>query len=93
MNTVSSKIKIAEIFVDEVYSDVLERIEGYDCLTNDGIMELDGCPCEIHVYLTSVLKNIITNEDDDTNETTKERIIDLYKEISDCAYFMIIKMF
>lgn len=71
---------IAEISANEVYSDVLERIDGYETFIND-----EG----IKVYYTEKLARILANPEDDTNETTKQRLSDFYALIENCYMFII----
>ncbi|MFA5790656.1 MAG: hypothetical protein WC976_06320 [Caldisericia bacterium] len=80
------KIEIRHIAVinqAEIYSDVLERIGGYEAFEDT---EYDNA-----IYRMEALKNILTNPDDDTNETTKIRIENLVKKIGkNVDYVMIV---
>ena len=72
-----TEIKAVKIDGKQVPDDVLERISGYEILTNEGIDN----DMPILVYEVSRLKRILTNKKDDTNETTKIRIEKLYEQI------------
>jgi len=79
-------IKVAQISGGQVYSDVLERIAGYEEFVdaNEAIGD--------KVFSVDKLNQILTDEEDDTNETTKLRIEELYEQIKDFDYFMITKL-
>jgi len=75
----TNKILIAQLDVDEIPDDILERISGYQLF--DGEHSI--------IYSTKVLHKIINDKEDDTNDTTKSRIKNLYAQIKNCAYFQL----
>ena len=79
-------LRVIQIPENLIPSDVLERIAGYEVFT-DVDHEIDD-----KIYSTVCLHDIMTNKDDDTNETTKGRIEELYKKIANFPYFMVIKI-
>ncbi len=82
-------IKIALINDVQIPNDVLERIEGYEVLNDIGVMNpIIGA----EVYEVSMLKEIATkSKDNDTNETTRIRVADLWGQINNYKYLMIVK--
>ena len=72
---------VAFVYACDIYSDVLERIDGYE--SHVGLENNDK------VYSVGVLEDILFSEDDDTNETTKHRISELFS-LMDGAYMLFI---
>lgn len=84
---------IADLLVDENYDikkpiikvlvtwDVIDRMDGLDAWQDED---------ELYVYKTEDLKRILDNPEDDTNETTKCRLEDLYEKVKDYKYFKLI---
>ena len=79
------KIKMAQINEDQIPDDVLERIDGYEEFVDKDIDLSDK------IYSVSKLNDILTDEDDDTNETTKCRIEELYEQIKNFNYLQVVK--
>jgi hypothetical protein len=78
-----------EISAGYVPDDVLERIDGYE-LTDTKQFKLGMRKLFSTVFTTTTLKKILTNREDDTNETTKGRIELLYNKIKGFKYFIIL---
>lgn len=78
----TNKALIARIGSDEIPDDVLERIDGYE-----GFHDTDYSGNK--VYYVERINQILKNPEDDTNETTKGRLEDLYEQIKDCAFLWI----
>jgi len=78
----TNKALIARIGHDEIPDDVLDRIQGYQSFD-----DADGTSDEI--YYVERINQILQNPEDDTNETTKGRLEDLYEQIKDCAFLWI----
>ena len=81
-------LKIVQIPEKVLPSDLLDRIYDTEIFTdmtanNDGIGE--------KLYCTANLKEILTNKEDDTNESTKSLIDLLYEKIKKFDYFMVTK--
>jgi hypothetical protein len=72
-------LSIARLDEKEIPSDVMERIHGYEEFEND----------ENEIYPILVFKKIVKDKQDDTNETTKLRIKEIYKQVKDFDYVMI----
>ena len=70
---------------DEITGDVLERISGYESFI--GTEKEEGA----RIFSIEVLTTILFSEEDDTNETTKHRIRQLYDYIPRTAGFFMIK--
>ena len=87
-NVAKPKIEIRRVAVvlkAEVYSDVLERIDGYE-----DYAAADTEYANV-IYRMGTLTKILTDPEDDTNETTKYRIENLVKKIGkNVDYVMIV---
>jgi hypothetical protein len=84
-------IKVASISEVHIHPDVLERIDGYDVLTESskvGMYEFN----KTKVYEVSKLKEIATkSKDNDTNETTRIRMAELWSAVKKYEYLIITK--
>ena len=65
----------------DIYDDVLERIDGYESYV--------GFENNSKIYSVGVLENILFDGEDDTNETTKHRINELFN-LMDGAHILFI---
>ncbi len=68
------------IIRDSIPDDILERISGYES-------DEDGAG---NTYSSEVLGDILSDENDDTNETTRFRIELLYDKIKAYDYFTVL---
>lgn len=78
----TNKVLIAQIPNRDIPDDVLERISGYESFD-------DAEESGEKIYYVTRIQQILDNPEDDTNETTKGRIEDLYEQIKDCVYFKV----
>jgi len=79
----TNKALIARIGHDEIPDDVLDRIQGYQSFN-----DTDGARGD-EIYYVERINQILQNPEDDTNDTTKGRIGELYEQIKDCSYLRI----
>ena|ERR1035437_7655507 len=85
-----TKTKVTiEMSAGYIPDDVLERINCYE-LSDTKKFKLGIRSMFSTVYATAILKKILTNKEDDTNETTKGRIELLYDKIKGFKYFIIL---
>lgn len=83
-------LEIASIKENDIPSDVLERIEGYEVMTESS-GEMDPMR-EKNIYDVSTIQRLAKkSKDNDTNETTRLKLVDLYFSINNYDYLMIIK--
>ena len=79
---------IAILDASNIYSDVLERIDGYEIMSNTDVDNPQE-DYDVKIFLTDKLFGILTDDDDDTNDTTKFRIGQLYDSIKDYDLFQL----
>ena len=76
-------IKVAQLSYNQIPSDVWDRIEGYEAFQSS------ENPID-YMYQVDMLNRIIKDKEDDTNKCTKQKMKDLYKQIKNFDYFMIV---
>lgn len=81
-----STFNMVQICSQNIPDDVFNRIDGLEDFDDDTI---NGSRSEIKIFRPDSLKEIINDEHDDTNETTKYRIELLYNKVKKFDYFMI----
>lgn len=72
-------LKAVVIQEAQVPSDVLERIADYESFSTVGIS--DAPQVTDLIYGVNTLKRILQDKNDDTNETTKLRVEELYSQV------------
>jgi len=77
----------ATISAKELTSDVLERLDGMECMSNNVINNTNDH--DIKSFVIYRIKRMLNDKEDDTNETTKNRIAELYEAIKDCEILTI----
>lgn len=87
-----------EISTGYIPDDVLERIDGYELGDNDKQyakfsrrQTFSSILTFMTIFATAILKKILIDPEDDTNETTKYRIELLYNKIKRFKYFIIVR--
>ena len=83
----TNKTLIARIGHDEIPDDVIDRIQGYQSFDDTDNARGD------EIYCVERINQILQNPEDDTNETTKGRLEDLYEQIKDCNFLWIGKWY
>jgi hypothetical protein len=76
-------LKVVQISSDHIDDDVLERLSGNESFI-DNDEQLDE-----KIYPVRLLYEIIIDLEDDTNESTKNKIVDMYEGIKEYNYFMV----
>ena len=82
-------LTVIQINESQIKDDVLERISGKEEFTD---ITPNGENIGERMYLTSTFGDILEDEEDDTNDTTKFRIKELYEKIKHHDYLMITKI-
>jgi len=82
--------KVALVKESDIPSDVLERIDGYEILNDSNLTSNDQVGRQI--YEISCLKRCARKSNNDTNESTRIKIKELYNQVKDCTYLMIQKL-
>ena len=76
-------LKVVRIKDTEIDSDILERIDGYGDLWDE-----ENSTTNFY-SVVRVFEKILTDKKDDTNESTKLKIENLYNQIKDFDYLKI----
>ncbi len=79
---------IAILNASDIHSDVLERIDGYEIMSNTDVVNPEE-DYDVKLFSTDKLFDVLTDEDDDTNDTTKHRIGQLYDSIKEFDLFQL----
>lgn len=83
----TNKKLIAQINQSEIPDDVLRHLLGSEIFTDTG--NGDYYDTEEKIFSVGKIGNRLTDPEDDTNETTKLRLENLYIQIRDCVYLRI----
>lgn len=75
-------LKIIAFQISAIPDDVIDRITGKDIA--------ESYTAKDALFKTDILKQILTDKEDDTNETTRHRIKLLYRKIKRFNYFTLI---
>lgn len=76
-------VKIARASDSCVKDDVLKRLYGLEDYVSNGNFG------EERIFKVQTIKNILDDPEDDTNETTKCRLEDLYRHVKGAQYLFI----
>ncbi len=78
------KLSIAKVEEKTLPDDIVERLSGKEKFVDNNTLISGG------IYLVKDIKDMLEDEEDDTNETTKLRIEELYKKIKNFDYLLIV---
>ena len=78
------KLNIAKVGEKTLPDDIVERLSGKEKFVDNDTLISSG------IYLVKDIKDMLEDEEDDTNETTKLRIEELYKKIKNFDYLLIV---
>ena len=82
----TNKRLIAQIHCNEIPDDVLTHLLGSEIFIDTGNNDIYT---EEKIYSVSKIRGWLVDPEDDTNETTKLRLKNLYNQIKDCVYLRV----
>jgi len=86
----SESVGIIQISEAELHEDLLDRIRDMEEFT-DEVVNVKR-PIGEKIYRCDILKDILNNPEDDTNDNAKYHIEKLYERVGDFSYFMVTRV-
>lgn len=78
---------IIQLNWNDMPSDILDRIQDTEIYTDETI---NGIPEGKKLYSVKWVHDLLTNDEDDTNDSTRDKLQELYADIQEYDYFLIV---
>jgi len=79
-------LSIVQLDERKLSSDVLDRILDTEIFTDETV---NGQHLNRKIYSVEWLKNLLENPEDDTNDSVKDELIEIYSRIKDANFFLV----